>query len=563
MQIGDFNSGSFHVGSISSTGNENQLNIKEQALQNGKEVLNQMSSGETLRGEVISVNQGEAFVRVGDNAVVSARLDSSVSIQAGQNIVFEVLNASDGQVGLRALFTNLAQEQVAFNALESAGIAVNNKSLQMVADLMKEGMPIDKSNLASIYRDILSNPDINQSQIVQMNKIGLEVTEANAKQYSAMCNYEQSINQSFSNIVDEIPEYLKELASSNPDEAVSVTNNLLELIKENTEKLNNDISDLANLDEKANIEENNSQLKNTDISTKEAIATEQSGDLEQENLSFKSILEDIPRSEKAELYKLLKESGFSEENLNSIKTGQGNLSDFINEIQQSINEHKIDIKSLLDHPAFEKIMSKGLMDNFKFLNPEEIDKDNVTSNYQKLTAKALQIAETLSNTLSGSESITSSLNQFSEQLDFMNALNQFLPYVQLPVKLNGEGQTGDLYVLANKKKLSEKNQQITALLHLNMTELGNMDIFVKLKEKNITTNFTLEKEEIIDFLEAHMDELNARLEKRGFHSNTTVSLAKDKTDVSEEISNVFDGNTKMNEQSGNSVIEYLRFDVRA
>ena len=55
-----------------------------------------------------------------------------------------------------------------------------------------------------------------------------------------------------------------------------------------------------------------------------------------------------------------------------------------------------------------------------------------------------------------------------------------------------------------------------------METLGNMDIFLKLEDGKLSTRFCLEKEEMIDFIGQHIDELNRRLEGKGYKVNTTV-----------------------------------------
>ncbi|MBQ7833773.1 MAG: hypothetical protein IJ336_09405 [Lachnospiraceae bacterium] len=104
----------------------------------GMAALQSMTPGETLQGEVVSVNGNEIEIKIADNAVVNARLEQSMNVAVGQKMMFEVSNNNQGQIALRALFTNLAQEQLAQNALQAAGIPQNGSSVQMIAGLMRE-----------------------------------------------------------------------------------------------------------------------------------------------------------------------------------------------------------------------------------------------------------------------------------------------------------------------------------------------------------------------------------------------------------------------------------------
>ena len=67
------------------------------------------------------------------------------------------------------------------------------------------------------------------------------------------------------------------------------------------------------------------------------------------------------------------------------------------------------------------------------------------------------------------------------------------------------------------------------MLHLSMEKLGNVDIFLTLRlGNNLSTKFTLEKEEMIDFIEQNIDILNERLMKKGYSvSGTQVEKSED------------------------------------
>ena len=60
-----------------------------------------------------------------------------------------------------------------------------------------------------------------------------------------------------------------------------------------------------------------------------------------------------------------------------------------------------------------------------------------------------------------------------------------------------------------------------------MENLGPMDIFVKLKGKNVSTNFCLESEEMLDFVYANIDKLNERLEKLGYNCKFEMKVREE------------------------------------
>ena len=67
-----------------------------------------------------------------------------------------------------------------------------------------------------------------------------------------------------------------------------------------------------------------------------------------------------------------------------------------------------------------------------------------------------------------------------------------------------------------------------ALLHLDMDNLGPMDVFVLLKANNVTTNFKVASDDILAYIEEHISELNERLNALGYSVTSTVTSDKEK-----------------------------------
>ena len=148
------------------------------------------------------------------------------------------------------------------------------------------------------------------------------------------------------------------------------------------------------------------------------------------------------------------------------------------------------------------------------------------------------------------------MTNISENVEFMNQMNQMFNYVQLPLKLSDSQAHGDLYVYTNKKNMARKDGMLTAFLHLDMDHLGSLDVSIALQtEKNqVTTKFYLD-EGAIALVEGHIDELAQRLSKKGYQcKNMILEKEEDKTVLE-----------RMEEQvaGGNAVLGYRTFDTRA
>ena len=58
-----------------------------------------------------------------------------------------------------------------------------------------------------------------------------------------------------------------------------------------------------------------------------------------------------------------------------------------------------------------------------------------------------------------------------------------------------------------------------------MQFLGPLDVYVKLKDMNVSTQFTLADEKTLDFIVGHMDLLTQRLESKGYPNLVSTSDA--------------------------------------
>ena len=88
-----------------------------------------------------------------------------------------------------------------------------------------------------------------------------------------------------------------------------------------------------------------------------------------------------------------------------------------------------------------------------------------------------------------------------------------------------------------------------------MEHLGKMDVYVALEDKKVSTNFYLEKEEYLDFLETNMDMLNARLQNRGYECSIKTSL---RNEEEESVMNIIE-----KQQGQSTLLSTQAFDVRA
>jgi len=168
--------------------------------------------------------------------------------------------------------------------------------------------------------------------------------------------------------------------------------------------------------------------------------------------------------------------------------------------------------------------------------------ENVTSAeyikefYQQLDSQMSRLQDLLKSVGKEDSALAKETSTIKSNIQFMNQINELYHYVQLPIKMNHEQAKGDLYVYKRKQAKTGDDGRLTALLHLSMSTLGNMDVFLALENQKLSTRFCMEKEEMIDFIESHIEQLNERLMKKGYQVQTSVTSGiKEEKSVIENI----------------------------
>lgn len=558
-------------------------------------LLRNLSSGDTITGQMIAREGDVVQLLLSDETVIQAKLDREMQMQPGQLITFTVKNTSNGNIALAPLFTNTTDMKTAAKALMNAGLSVNNGNMKMVSSMMEEGMPIGRDSLVYMKgrSALFSTADV--TNLVQMHRMGIPMTEQNVEQFSAYKNYEHQILDAANHIGELVSDTLGEMVSSNPSEALVFFDTILDLVMGKGNLISGEDTVFAGEGQGVEVTWQNELAQNADARN----ATAQNTDatlamlkkLMGENDSV-AMLDNLMGSEGKEGKQgelslqgelthqagSVMESGVSDKTQGligqliqdlEVYTGQnaaskqlleafakGNFSGakLLKNLQQECKDPE-QLKELLSNKGVQKLLGKALTDAWKLTAEQTSSKAEVKELYRRMEEQTRQIMDTLQAGAKADSPLANAVNRLQNNLDFMNQLNQMFPYVQLPLSLSGSEAHGELYVYTNKKNLAKENGAVSALLHLDMEHLGTVDVMVRMNsEQHVNTNFMVESEEVLDLIEAHLDELTARLNKRGYHMETSCSLQEDGGSVMD----------KMIEQDRPiSVISTTAFDARA
>ena len=535
-----------------------QTGIGQQGLQNvttshttqqvsSEVMLQQLQPGDTFQGEIVSVNGQDVQLQLVSGMYMAARLEGEVQLALGQLLNFQVQSNQNSKIVLKPIYTNLLQQRVGEAALKAANIAVNDKNLQMVAKLIENGMSIDKNSLAVFNRQLLQHPRVNVDSLIRLHQLGVKVTNANLTQLDHYQNLEHKLSDGILEVVGDIGKLYTAIVGNTEGVGQSVGAMKAEIFMEQI------VSFLAE-EKESSVNENQTLVQNTvkeqNLVSGEGKETLQSGLLlESENrVSEVFNRENMPGSNHATKLSVFMNQveGLAEEQLvggvqKALKQGELDVNTLKKLLfsEQGIGVRlSPDSKDKLYCSEEFKAFLKDTLQNEWSLTPEELTEEGkVKEFYQKLLQRGEQLSKLMEQVATQNQTNTgNALQNIRENVEFINQMNQMFQYVQLPLKLSGSQAQGELYVYTNKRNLAKKDGMLTAILHLDMEYLGNMDINIALNTntQQVTTRFYIE-EESVALLEEHIEELTERLVKKGYQTQTYFEKRESEKTVFERI----------------------------
>ena len=472
--------------------------------------------GQTLRGEVVSREGNNAQIRLLQDVLVDAKVDSDIRLELGQNITFQVKNSGQ-TLNLSPLFTNMATEGTVLKALDMASLPVNENTVAMTKQLMDAGFPIDKNTLQQIWHESNAFPDAEILDLVNLHKVELPVTEENITQMASYRNLTHQLTAGIAETGESLTNMLQGLVESGDiEQAATIYSEVLELLA---------FEDAAG-ETVTGQQQTEGPLPEPGVDVTvtpeeaEQMPVKPSATAPEAVPGQKTIIEE-PTETAPDNGQTIKENPGAE------KTQEApQLQNLQKLLKQGLETKDIPLlRSILHNSKVAELPAKLLADRWS-IKPEDVESpEKVEELYQKLGKQLKGLSNLLEENGQRGSSAYQNVTNLSQNVDFLQQINQTYAYIQLPLHLRqGEHKTGELFVYTNKKNLARKDGQVSALLHLDMEHLGPLDVYVTLKDTKVSTKFYVQNDAILDYLEANMDVLTERLQKRGYDCKCETTL---------------------------------------
>ena len=472
--------------------------------------------GQTLRGEVVSREGNNAQIRLLQDVLVDAKVDADIRLELGQNITFQVKN--NGQtLNLSPLFTNMATEGTVLKALDMASLPVNENTVAMTKQLMDAGLPIDKNTLQQIWHESNAFPDAEILDLVNLHRVELPVTEENITQMASYRNLTHQLTAGIAETGESLTNMLQGLVESGDiEQAATIYSEVLELLA---------------FEDAAGETVTGQQQTEGPLPEPGVDVTVTSEEAEQMPVQPSATAPEAVPGQKTIIEEPTETASGNgqtiKENPGAEKTQEApQLQNLQKLLKQGLETKDIPLlRSILHNSKVAELPAKLLADRWS-IKPEDVESpEKVEELYQKLGKQLKGLSNLLEENGQRGSSAYQNVTNLSQNVDFLQQINQTYAYIQLPLHLRqGEHKTGELFVYTNKKNLARKDGQVSALLHLDMEHLGPLDMYVTLKDTKVSTKFYVQNDTILDYLEANMDVLTERLQKRGYDCKCETTL---------------------------------------
>ncbi|NLL71996.1 MAG: flagellar hook-length control protein FliK [Clostridiales bacterium] len=506
-----------------------------------------INENKLISGEIIDLRYQEVKIRLEPGGqVLTARVSGDLPLSIGQMASFIVSDKTGDQITLKLLSSsNTPVNDLVFKALFSSGLGASERNIAIAEELLKYKMPLDKNTILSLIKLSSTYPDTDLTTLTLMHKNNLPINESSIAQFTAYQEGSYQIvsdlnsltvkisdalfkNQPYTNtstsddVDSELPGY--EAFIGHTDISDDMTNAETRYGVDELLELNKEILNI--------LREGQGQIGETKPQTElKYIFNERELMQLQDNLNHNSSLDSMTLKDLFILVNNLSESGHDFSSMIKDHTLTAHLYEaFIGLADHMSSPVKEKLFSLLSTTTYEDFINEALHNRWT-LSPKDLaTRDNVSEYFSRLKddLKRLAAVSTDKQVLDF-ENIKSSINKLQDNLQFMRDLNDLFLYIQLPMRLTGQDAHGDLYVFTKKNQSPDISEQISVLLHLDMANLGSMDIHMTMKDKNIHGVFYLE-EASQHIISKHLDELIDILSKKGYNFQASTKVSESKAD---------------------------------
>ncbi len=547
-----------------------------------------LKEGAVFRGEILDIVGEKVTISLENEAKLMARLQSGVELGVGDQLLFSVKENTDSQILIKPMFDSLysAQTQVLEKALDVAGLSPTEKNFTVAKELMDAGLPVDKTHMVKILSQSMKFEGTSLQTLVSLHKMDIPITQENITQYERYQGMQHQLTGDIADAAKGIADFVKAFPTDTDGQTLlctakeivnlfagesdaSVTEHIDPVDPKGANNLHtegtvtntinrNTVSDAVS----GTLREGILTLDNTADSLvvgQEENAQSQEVILQQSiDTYMKETHTGLTGKNVSQLVDSMRQAGVSETDIMSVfqkSDSDPALLQNTLHLLQNVSVADNVIRQFLQQDGFQNVLSEVVKKAFS-LNPKQMkEPKEIDELYESILKHTKSFEDAVASNGGNPKEFQQNFQNMRQNLQFMNELNQHMIYAQMPVKLSNKQANSELYVYADKRKLQQKKDGISVMLHLDMDHLGATDVKVTLTGSNVHARFYLNDQDSVDIVTENMNQLAKQLADRGFSLTNEVVKRQPQESINKVVDEIIDENAERS-------IKRYTFDAR-
>lgn len=546
-----------------------------------------LKEGAVFRGEILDIVGEKVTISLENEAKLMARLQSGVELGVGDQLLFSVKENTDSQILIKPMFNSLysAQTQVLEKALDAAGLSPTEKNFTVAKELMDAGLPVDKANMVKILSQSMKFEGTSLQTLVSLHKMDIPITQENITQYERYQGMRHQLTGDIADAAKGIADFVKAFPSDIDGQTLIQTakeivnlfteNNNVSMVEHADSELVNNVQTeevTANAmngkevpDTVAGTQKEDVLLSgNTTVADSQTVGKEENirsqGAVLQQSIDIYTKETDTGLTGKvvSQLADSMRQAGISEVDITSVFQKSDSDSALLQNTLQAVQNASVSdeaVRQFLQQDGFRNVLSEVVKKAFS-LNPKQMkEPKEIDELYESILKHTKSFEDAVASNGGNPKEFQQNFQNMRQNMQFMNELNQQMIYAQMPVKLSNKQANSELFVYADKRKLQQKKDGISVMLHLDMDHLGATDVKVTLTGSNVHARFYLNDQDSVDIVTENMNQLAKQLADRGFSLTNEVVKRQPQESINKVVDEIIDENAERS-------IKRYTFDAR-
>lgn len=498
------------------------IKLPLQGQQNIFQVLSRISAeslntGDILRGRVLSLENSILLLKLLDGSSFTCKVPENFSVRQNELVTLEIGEQIDDQLTAKIISISDSLEGYDTKELSKSSAVyheITDADSSLINDITRQLMSYNIKPTQKLVMDVLNILKDNSGLTTQKGTF-ISVNDLNSdsdmlKIFEKISQHELQLNDNLQTLKNELLDVLSAMSGHSKSEILKPL-----IISRQLDELSILLGrELALLPDSlkdsivSNICETLTKILLNEMQEDNKSITAQKTDII-ENL-IKNTLDSIEHSD---ITKIVDEQSRRNKDAINHKT-QDNILKLINKTLEKIHTQtqKVEYRDLKEvESILNRFFDKAVL---------KIEKGVCEDTNIKEKMRALEsIIKFSENVLTRTGNLNSlpEFREIDQAYRFFSQVSTYNLAMHLPLKINNENTTGELYIMKRKgrKKQADANN-FTLLISLSTKALGLIESFINSTNKCVTISFRVEKEELVQLVKENYRTLYDKLMDKGY-----------------------------------------------